>query len=77
MQRYICVYIAHFAYMHVIQCYMTLNFVVIVLFSCSPVQSSEAILISIAGLSNQYQGRLSPKRKVYELKLPAVGTGKF
>ena len=58
--------------MHVIQCYMTVNFVFIKLFSCSLVQSSETILASVAGLNNDYQSRLSPKRKVFELKLPAV-----
>ena len=60
-------YIAHYVYIHVIQCYM--------LFSCSFVQSSETILASVTGLNNQYQGRLPPKRKVFELKLPAVWTG--
>ena len=68
-------YIAHFVYMHVIPCYMPLNFVVNMLFSCSLVQSSETVLASVAGLNNQYQGRLSTKRKVYELKLPAIWTG--
>ena len=52
-----------------------IKFVVIVLFSCSLVQSLETILASVMGLNNQYQGRLSLKRKVFELKLPAVWTG--